>query len=176
MDKFPAASRRFWMALNCEEKRVPSVTVKLFTRCKRASERRVQTRRPAGPGQLHRTPGSGPVSWPPGPDAAGGPPSESWTDCWCPEGEEGGTQREGETGVITGKRLLQNKKWKRSLGNMRLFATSLSYCCYASHPIFAHIHLTILMMADVPSKFFVIFYTTGEKQLPVLASWSDNCC
>lgn len=111
MDEFPAASRRFGMALSCEETSVLSVKtvwqINKYTRCKRASERRVRTHTQAGPEQLRHTPGSGPVSGPPGPDAAGGPPSGSWTDCWCPGG--GGEKRE-KLGLLQERRkLLQSK-------------------------------------------------------------------
>lgn len=41
---------------------------------------------------------------------------------------------------------------------------ALSYCCYASHPIFAHIHCTVIIMAST----LFLFYRTGQKQLPDL--------
>lgn len=62
------------------------------TRYRRASGPPSRTHTPAGPARPRRIPDSGPAFAQHGPNAAGAPPSESWTNCWCP-----GRQDEGRT-------------------------------------------------------------------------------
>lgn len=60
------------------------------TKCRPASVQPAQTHTPAAPVQLLRIQCSGPVCEQPDPDGAAGPPSESWTDCWCPKNRQKG--------------------------------------------------------------------------------------
>lgn len=76
------------------------------TKCRPASGRPVQTRTPAAPAQLPRTRCSGPAYGQPDPNGAAGPPSVSWTDCWCPET---GSMKKKQ---IKGMKNINNCGWK----------------------------------------------------------------
>lgn len=78
------------------------------TKCRPASGRPVQTRTPAAPAQLPRTRCSGPAYGQPDPNGAAGPPSVSWTDCWCPETESTKKRTKQEKGMTS----INNCGWK----------------------------------------------------------------